>query len=216
VVVVALATLAIGGCGGSGRSASSAHELALARADLIAVCGALAQARGQVGAETAASKRAWRLVAHGLPGALAPAQREQVLGAATAAAAVAAPPPLGEADAMRLTGAAAEIAGLFDSYMLLSARGWRMIVAAIGEIAQGPPAAARFARENAALYIDSVYDGHFTLAQVSRKLLAGYRKLGGEAAFGQALAPQLVGALAGAYSEAVERLHPHATVRFGS
>jgi hypothetical protein len=190
--------------------------LALRRADLIAVCAALSGAQGQVASETAATKRAWRLVANGLPPAISAAQREEVQTAAAAAAAIAAPAPLAEGRAAALTGPAAELAGLFRSYRLLASRGWQMVAAAIGEIDQGPPAVARFARENVALYIDSVYDGHFTLAQVSRKLLAGYHKLGGETAFGQSLSAQAIAALASAYSESSERLHPHVGVRFGS
>jgi hypothetical protein len=177
---------------------------------------ALSRAQGPVAAETAAAKRAWRLVADGLPQALSPALSVQVRNAAAAAAAVPSPPPLGEAQARALTGPAAQLAGLFRSYVLLTSRGWRMIAATVVEMEQGAPAAARFARENVALYIDSVYDGHFALAQVARKLLAGYRKLGGAAAFGPALSPRAVGALAGAYSEAAVRLHPHVGVRFGS
>jgi hypothetical protein len=155
-------------------------------------------------------------VANGLPSAPTPALSAQVQGAAAAAAAIVAPAPLTEAQITALTGPAADVAGLFRSYTLLTSRGWRMIAAAIAQIERGPPAAARFARENAALYVDSVYDGHFTLAQVARKLSLGYRKLGGAAAFGPALSVQAVAALASAYSESSERLHPHAGVRFGS
>jgi hypothetical protein len=180
------------------------------------VCAALSRAQRSVATETDATKRAWRLIANGLPHAFSPALRAEVQSAAAAAAAVEAPPPLQEAQARALTGPAAQLAGLFRGYTLLTSRGWRMIVAAIGEIEQGAPALARYARENVALYIDSVYDGHFTLAQVARKLIAGYGKLGGAAAFGQALPPATIDALASVYSEAGERLHPHAGVRLGS
>ena len=47
------------------------------------------------------------------------------------------------------------------------------------QIEHGSPASARFARENVALYIESVYDGHFDLAQIGKKLPAAYRTLGG-------------------------------------
>ena len=73
-----------------------------------------------------------------------------------------------------------------------------------------------FAHENVALYIESVYDAHFTLAQVGRKLHDGYRELGGPQAFGPALAPAEVSALERAYSEASDRLHPHGGVRLGA
>jgi hypothetical protein len=169
-----------------------------------------------VATETAAAKRAWAFVANGLPHAPSSTLNVQVQDAAAAAAAVPTPAPLSEAQAKTLTGPASGIAGLFLDYTLLTARGWRMIAAALGDIEQGTPEAARFARENVALYIDSVYDGQFTVAQVGRKLLAGYRKLGGAAGFGQTLAPQTIEALASAYSEASERLHPHVSVKFGS
>ncbi len=77
-------------------------------------------------------------------------------------------------------------------------------------------AAARFARDNVALYIESIYDGHFDLAQIGKKLSAGYAKLGGAAAFGNTLTPAEVSSLADAYSEASARLHPHVGVRLGS
>ena len=89
-------------------------------------------------------------------------------------------------------------------------------MAAIDAIEHGSPTGARFARANAALYIDSIYDGHFSLAQLGKKLLDGYHMLGGQAAFGTALSQREVDALASAYSEATDRLHPHAGVRLGS
>ena len=101
------------------------------------------------------------------------------------------------------------------SYALLCARGWKLLLASLAQIESGTPAAARFARANAPLYIESVYDAHFTLAQIGKKLLAGYDKLGGPRAFGAALTKAEVDGLAGAYSEASDRLHPHVGVRLG-
>ncbi len=66
------------------------------------------------------------------------------------------------------------------------------------------------------LYIESVYDGHFGLAQIGKNLLAGYQKLGGPAAFGTALTQAEVARLAAAYSEPAVRLHPHPGVKLGS
>ena len=77
-------------------------------------------------------------------------------------------------------------------------------------------AAFYFARANVALYIESVYDAHFTLAQIGKKVLDGYGKLGDGKAFGAALVTDEVEALARAYSEAKDRLHPHVGVRLGS
>jgi hypothetical protein len=77
-------------------------------------------------------------------------------------------------------------------------------------------AAARFARANVDLYIESVYDGHFELAQISEKLHKAYQNLGGPSAFGESLTPAEVNAVAAAYSEAAARLRPHVGVRLGS
>jgi hypothetical protein len=213
---VLLATLlALGGCGGS-HEGSTPRALKLRREDLIAVCRALKLAEGPVAIEVSASKLAWPLLVNGLRAATTPAQRAAIAAARRGAAALRMPPALREAQVVSLTGPAAGVAGLFRSYVLLSARGWTMIVAALDEGERGSPASARFARENAALYIESVYDAHFTLAQVGRKVRDGYAELGGAEAFGATLAPTEVSALARAYSEASDRLHPHAAVRLGS
>jgi hypothetical protein len=126
------------------------------------------------------------------------------------------PAPLQEAQATMLTGPGSSIAGLFRSYRGLAANGWQIIDASIDVIRHGSPAAARFARANVALYIESVYDAHFTLAQIGKKVLDGYLKLGDGKAFGVAITADEVQALAHAYSEATDRLHPHVAVRLGS
>ena len=59
------AAVGLTGCGG-GRAAGGG-ELRLQREDLLTACRALRQAEAGVSAELAASKRAWRLVANGLP-----------------------------------------------------------------------------------------------------------------------------------------------------
>ena len=99
---------------------------------------------------------------------------------------------------------------------MLAALGWRMTGAAINQIQRGSPTEARFARKNVALYIESVYDAHFELAQLGKQLLDGYRALGGPKAFKGSLSQEEVDALARAYSEAADRLHPHVGVRLGS
>ena len=70
------------------------------------------------------------------------------------------------------------MAGLFHNYILLATRSWRLIDSSIEEIEHGPPAAARFARANVNLYIESIYDAHFSLAQVGKLMLAAYKTLG--------------------------------------
>jgi hypothetical protein len=208
-------TGALSGCGGA---SSTPAELRLQREDLVAVSRALASVERPVAIEVAAAKRAWPLIANGLPtaaGALARA-RVPVAGAATSAAHVPTPPALGEAQADSLTGAGAGLAGLFRNYIGLSTRGWTLTSAAVDQIEHGSPSDTRFARENVGLYIESVYDGHFDLAQIGKHLTDGYHRLGGPAAFGRALTQAEVDALADAYSEARVRLHPHVGVRLGS
>ena len=206
---------ACAGCGGVGRSASP-EELRLERNDLVALSHALKDIQGPVASEVAATKRAWPLVANGLPGNAAAIARSPIAAAAQSAANIRLPMLLQEAQTAALTGPAAPLAGLVRSYILLATRGWRLIGAAIDQIEQGSSASAHFARQNVALYIESVYDGHFTLAQIGKQLLAGYRKLGGATAFGRILTQAEVDGLANAYSEAIDRLHPHVGVRLGS
>jgi hypothetical protein len=205
----------LAGCGSAG---STPAELRLQREDLVAVSRALATAERPVAVEVAAAKRAWPPIANGLPsGAEALAStRVSVAAAATSAARVPTPPALGEAQADSLTGPGAALAGLFRNYIGLSTRGWTLTGAAIDQIEHDSPAVARFARENVGLYIESIYDGHFDLAQIGKHLTDGYRRLGGPSAFGRALTQDEVEALADAYSEANVRLHPHVGVRLGS
>jgi hypothetical protein len=168
--------------------------------------------------ELAAAKQAWPLVVNGLPsGGQALASTRAPIAAATASAArVPTPTLLAEAQAVSLTGPGSPLAGLFRTYTDLATRGWTLIGAAIDQIEHGSPASARFARDNVGLYIESVYDGHFDLAQIDRHLTDGYRELGGPSAFGRTLTQAEVDALGAAYSEATARLHPHVGVRLGS
>ena len=204
-----------GGCG-SDSSTSSPAAVRLQREDLVAVSRALHSVEDPVASEVAAAKVAWPLVHGGLTTRPAASARPAIAAAAERAAEIRVPALLKEPRAASLTGQASQLAGLFWSFSGLASRGWGLMGAASEEIEHGSPAAARFARENAALYIESVYDGHFSLAQIGKKLKDGYRKLGGPAAFGTSLTQQEVDALAHAYSEAADRLHPHVAARLGS
>jgi hypothetical protein len=202
------------GCGG-GHSATP-QALRLQRADLVDVSRALSGQEPAVRREVAATKVAWRLVANGLPSDTSTISRPALKSATARAAALSLPGLFEERQARSLTGPGANLAGMFRSFLTLAARGWQLIGAAIEQIEHGSPAAARFARANVALYIESVYDAHFDLAQIGKKLLAGYKKLGGSAAFGASLTQAEVDALARTYSETDDRLHPHTGVRLGS
>ena len=215
LLLLSAVAIAAAGCGAR-HEASSLAALQLQREDLVAVSRALKTAEGSVGAEVAATRAAWSLIANGLPSDTRTIRRPPIAAATASAAKVKVPALMEEAQAASLTGPAAGLAGLFRSYSGLASRGWQLIGATIEEIQHGSPAAARFARENAALYIESIYDAHFDLAQMGRQLSAGYRKLGGQAAFGGALSQAEVDALASTYSEASDRLHPHVGVRLGS
>jgi len=214
--LLSCAALFAAGCGGGGGEGASNVGLRLQREDLVAVSHALQRAHGSVEREVAAAKAAWPLVANGLPAIPAATTAGPIGAAASQAAKVVVPSPLQEAQATTLTGPGAQLAGLFRSFNGLSTNGWRMMGAAIEAIEHGSPASAHFARANLALYIESVYDAHFSLAQIGKKLVTGYRILGGPGAFGTALAAGEVDALARSYSEAADRLHPHAGVRLGS
>lgn len=216
LLVLGVLAASIAGCGGTSKQSTPAAQR-LQREDLVAVSRALKSARAPVAREVAATKAVWPLIANGLPAdtrAISSAPRATQ--AAEAAARLKLPELFSEARAGTLTGPGAQLAGLFRSYVLLSSRGWKLLDATIGQVQSGTPSSARFARENAALYIESIYDGHFTLAQIGKKLLAGYGKLGGQSAFGASLSQSEVDALAHSYSEASDRLHPHVGVRLGS
>jgi hypothetical protein len=215
ILLGAMVAGALSGCGGPHRSPA---ELRLEREDLVIVSRALRQVERPIANELAAAKRAWPLVVNGLPsGAQALASSRATIAAATASATrIPTPPLLSEAQAVSLTGPGSPLAGLFRAYTGLATRGWTQIVAAIDQIEHGSPASARFAQANVALYIESVYDGHFDLAQINKRLTDGYRELGGQAAFGSALTEAEVDTLGDAYSEMTARLHPHVGVRLGS
>jgi hypothetical protein len=215
-LLCAVVAPALAGCGAT-SSRSTPAALKLQREDLAAASRALKGIESPVLAEVAATKTAWPLIANGLPADARGLSGSPAIAAATqAAAGLRLPVLFGEAQARSLTGPASQLAGLFRSYALLSARGWKLLGAQLAQIESGTPASARFARENAPLYIESVYDGHFTLAQIGKKLRAAYDKLGGAAAFGATLTQGEVDALARTYSEASDRLHPHVAVRIGS
>jgi hypothetical protein len=213
LLTVSCAAIAAAGCGGEGRSAT---QLRLEREDFVTVAHALQRAQPEVSREVVATKAAWPLVAHGLPAKPAAIPRGPIVAASASAAKLVVPGPLQEEPSRMLTGPGAQLAGLFQSFARLSGRGWQMIDSAIEAIEHGSPAAARFARANVALYIESVYDAHFTLAQIGKHVLDGYRKLGDSKLFGATLTAEEVEALTHAYSEATDRLHPHVAVRLGS
>ena len=213
VVLACGAAVALGGCGSSVKSTPAATRLE--REDFAMVGRALASVRASVDGEVAATKQAWPLISSGLPQAPDQATLRAIAHARELAARMRLPALFGEAPAATLTGPASHLAGLFRSFNGLATRGWQQIDAAATQSEPGSPA-ARFALANVALYIESVYDGHFGLAQIGKQVRAGYEQLGGASAFGRSLTESEVEQLEGGYSEANDRLHPHVRARLGS
>jgi hypothetical protein len=211
---VLLVGVLLAGCGGG--HASTSAEQRLQREHLIAVAQALERLEAPVSGEVAATKAAWPQIANGLPTDTTTVLRAPIRAAAAAASKLVLPALFEEATSSALTGPAAGLAGLFRSYSFLASRGWRLVEAALDQIEHGPPVAARFARANVALYIESIYDAHFGLGKIGKGLLKGYDELGGERMFGAALTRADVERLARTYSEERNRLHPHVGVRLGS
>jgi hypothetical protein len=216
LLLVSGVLIAAGCGGGTAKTSSSSASLRLQREDLVNVSRALHSVEAPVAREVAAAKAAWPVIANGLQPATASLARPLFEAANGRTTKIKVPGLLEESQAASLTGPASQLAGLFSRFRGLTSSGWEQLVGVTLTIAHGSPAGARFARENVALYIDSVYDGHFSLAQIGKKLLDSYRMLGGQAAFGRALSQAEVNALAKAYSEAADRLHPHVGVRLGS
>jgi hypothetical protein len=214
---LALCAASIGLLAGCGATATpNPAAVRLRQEDLIALSHALQSPESSVASELAATKVAWPLVANGLPANTGSLSRAPIRTAAERAAQIKLPALLSEQQAASLTGPASAIAGLFRAYAGLGSRGWQLLGSSLDQIEHGSPASARFARENVDLYIESVYDGHFDLAQIGKKLQSAYRTLGGAPAFGSALTQAEINALADTYSEANDRLHPHTGVRLGS
>jgi hypothetical protein len=210
----------LAGCGGDSKSASAATPAAerLQRSDLVAVARSLRLAEPSAQREMTAARVAWPLVANGLPATIPPATLTALSTTSRAARAIVTPALMLKPQSRSLTGPAAGIAGLFQSFTGLTTRGWTLTLASAREIAGGTPAAARFARENVALYIDSVYDGHFDGGLIGKSLLKAYTSLAGTgsaSAFGRTLTRAEVAALARAYSPASLQLHPHSGVQLG-
>jgi hypothetical protein len=206
---------AASGCGSS--SESTPTEVGAQRHDLVIAAHALEKTQGAMAAEVAATKAAWPVVAHGLPSQPSTSDRAKIAAAHHAVDGVHLPALFGpnKARSRGLTGPAASLAGAFGGYVGLSWTGWKMIEYAL-KASDAGGAGASFARANSPLYIESVYDGHFSVSQIGKKLLEGYAKLGGPTAFGSALTRAEVDRLAAAYSEEAARLHPHASVKLGS
>jgi hypothetical protein len=158
-----------------------------------------------VHAEVTAARVAWPALVDGLQPTSTQATHRAITRAAARAEAIVLPTFLIAEGG--LTGPAAGVGGLLKSYTVLTRRGWQFLAAA------SRTSRTSFLRTNSGLYVYCVYDGHFELSVLGKKLQAAYRKLGGGDAFGAALTPADVEALVRAYSSATTRLEPHPSPR---
>lgn len=215
-LVLALCTAGVlAGCG-SGESRISRREYALERAQFEQVADELREVQGAVHREVASSRAVWPLVYNGLPKRIGARLLNGVKAASDVAGAL--PAPQFMARQATLTGPASGIAGLYEDYDRLVERGWRLTETGVSGIVSGPISVARFVRANSPLYIHAVYDGHFDLSLIGKKLLDGYKrieklsaekKFAGIGGFAARLTRREIDALAAAYSIGAVRLEPH-------
>jgi hypothetical protein len=209
--LAAACALLAAGCGS--HRTDNETGLRLQREYLVAATQALDRSAGEVAAAAAATKAAWPLVLDGLPRAPGAAAEAKIAAAANASATLKLPNLFTERVASGLTGPASSIAGDFRNFAALSSRGWQMIEYGLQRPGGG---SARFARANAPLYVESIYDAQFGLSQIGKKVLDGWEKLGGAKQFGGSLPQAEVERLAKLYSEQNYELEPRARVKLGS
>ncbi|HTY98114.1 MAG TPA: hypothetical protein VMB91_13800 [Solirubrobacteraceae bacterium] len=208
------AAVALAGC--ASHKVATPGEAKLENEDLAAVTADLRAAAPQVEAEVAAAKAAWPAILAGVRGRPTASTRAKVAIAAERAAQVPLPSLLGEEGSAQLTGPAFSLAGQFRSFRTLGARSWQLLDSSLEEIDHGSPAEARFARRNLPLYIESIYDAHFALGGLGKKLSDAFKKLGGEGKIGGSLSPAELQRLAETYSQERNDLSPKERVKLGS
>ncbi len=206
--------VALAGCGR--HKAATPAEAKLENEDFVAVTAALAAAAPQVEAEVAATKSAWPAILGGVKGRPTAGTRTKVRLAAARAAALSLPTLMSEEGSSQLTGPASPLASRFRSFQRLSSRSWQLLESSLDQIEHGSRSHADFARQNLPLYIEGIYDAHFTLAETGKQLLAAYKKLGGEKTFGGSLTTSQLQQLAARYSTERNELSPKEQVKLGS
>jgi len=209
-------TLALPLAGCAKHKVATPGEAKLENEDFVAVTAALAAAAPQVQAEVAAAKAAWPAILDGARRRPGPATRAKVRLAAERAAQVRLPALFTEEGATQLTGPATRLAGRFRSFQTLSARSWQLLDSYLEQIEHGSRSEARFARRNLPLYVESIYDAHFSLAELGKQMQDGYKTLGGAKTFGGSLTPSQLRQLVDTYSKERDELSPKEQVKLGS
>ncbi len=202
------------GCGT--HKVATPAEAKLENEDLLAVTAALTAVAPQVEAEVAAAKAAWPAILGGVKGRPTASTRAKVALAAQRAAQLRLPSLLSEEGSAQLTGPASPLASRFRSFQTLGSRSWQLLESSLEQIEHGSRSQADFARRNLPLYIESIYDAHFTLSETGKQLLAAYKKLNGERTFGGSLTASQIQQLADRYSKERNELSPKEQVKLGS
>ncbi|HWX46262.1 MAG TPA: hypothetical protein VNY52_13200 [Solirubrobacteraceae bacterium] len=208
------------GAAAAGAAGCASHHpkpaaLRLERTDLVLLAHTLQRLKGPATAEVGAARVVWPTLAGGVPPRASPALRRGVAAATRRARALGLPGFVTTEGG--LTGPAAKLGGMLKAYVVLTQRGWEHLAVTppVGAArpastpSAGSPSVAHLLRANSGLYIYSVYDGHYDLSLIGKAIQGAYRALGGAPAFGAALTPGQVAALARVYSIASTRLAPH-------
>lgn len=213
-MALALAALALAGCGKA--STANPVQARLQREDLVAVARVLQSVEPAVDREVAAARAAWPFILDGLAAQIGTRARSRILAAVESALRLPLPALVAERQAAALTGPGSPLAGRYRDFWGLCRDSWKQLAAALGEIEHGSPRAARFARATAALYIEGVYDAHYSIAEAGKQVSAAYKTLGSAPVFGAALSERAVGQLVASYTRSRDELSPHERVRLGS
>ncbi len=112
-------------------------------------------------------------------------------------------------NADELTGAGSAVSGLYALATGLLEHSWKEIQATLTAPRNEPRAALAFLRANVDTYIIAVYDSHFDLSVLGKMVRAGFERLGGAEAFGNALTQAQVSEIEHGYSPPAARLSPH-------
>lgn len=212
--------LALSGCGASGADGASGANIAsasaavprrlrLERTDFAVVARGLVRAEPSIQREILAAKAAWPGIVQGLPQQVSAGSRALMLAALQRTEQIATPSFISYAG--QLTGESAAIAGLLLSYEQLAQRGWTMTLAAAQHLSGRsalPAATLGFLRTNAALYIGCVYDAHYNLSTIGKRMGEAYAQLGGAQGFAGLLPASLMAHINSFYSPAVAKLAP--------
>lgn len=198
---------------GCGSKLHNPIEIKLERMDLVSVSKQLLHNDRAVEDELTSAHATWPYLYNGLPSRITRSVEARISDSTRKMAALPELPFLRRVH--DLTGPASDIGGAYEKFWSLGKAGWEMIQATVLSLRHGPASTARFREENLPVYIQSVYDAHYSLSLIGKDVKSGYEKLGGSEGFGAALTPIEVETIMRLYSPEVARLEPHTTEALG-